>query len=303
LTSIAQPLTSPTIAPTWTTSPLHPSIEPATFTQAFFPTDTFTPPPTETLPLTLTSTPTLTPEPQWSLQGPGEVNVPILLYHHIGISPSNSEYYISPVAFEQQMNLLHAWGYQTISVELMVKAINEGAELPTKPIILTFDDGSESVYTTALPIMQRYNFTGTAYLVYNYVGAVNFLNVKEVQALYAAGWEFGSHSISHMDLVTVPGRQEKEIVESRQKLQDYLNVPFRTFAYPFGSYDADSLYYVHYAGYIAAMGLGVDTHQGWNNLFYLYRRDIHASYDLTRFISFLPWQGDLNNLPVPALVP
>ena len=279
-------------------SPLQPSIEPATVTQTFPPTDTSTPPPTETLPPTSTFTPTLTPEPQWSFQGPGDILVPILLYHHIGVSPSNSSYYVLPYEFEQQMYFLHEWGYQTISVELMIKAIKEGAELPTKPIILTFDDGSESIYTDALPIMQKYNFTGTVYLVYNYIGAPSFVTVEEIQELYAAGWEIGSHGISHIDLTKYPGRQEEEIVKSRQKLQSLLDIPILSFAYPYGTYDEDSLQYVYYAGYTGAMGLGVDMHQGKNNRYYLYRREIKGSYDLKTFASFLPWQEDVNNLPV-----
>jgi peptidoglycan/xylan/chitin deacetylase (PgdA/CDA1 family) len=288
------------IPPTWTTSPLPSSTKPATVTQTSPLTDTFTPIPSET-PLP-TFTPTISPEPQWSFQGPGDINVPILLYHHIGISPSNSEYYISPAVFEQQMRLLYEWGYQTISVELMVKAIKEGAELPTKPIILTFDDGSESVYTTALPIMQKYGFTGTAYLVYNYIGASQYMDVKEARELYAAGWEIGSHSISHVDLTTHPGRQEEEIVESRRKLQILLDVPILTYAYPYGTYDEDSVPFAIYAGYIGAVGLGVDTHQGKNNLYYLYRRDIKSSHDMLRFASFLPWQGNMSNLPVPTII-
>ena len=78
-------------------------------------------------------------------------------------------YYVSPEAFDRQMNLLYQWGYRTISVELLARAIQEGAELPPKPIILTFDDGSETTYMNALPIMQRYGFTGASYIVYNYV--------------------------------------------------------------------------------------------------------------------------------------
>ena len=114
------------------------------------------------------------------------------------------------------MYFLHEQGYQTISVELMIKAIKEGAELPSKPIILTFDDGSESMYTAALPVMEKYDFTGAAYLVYNYIGAPSFVTVEEVKELYAAGWEIGSHSISHIDLTKYPSRQENEIVKSRR---------------------------------------------------------------------------------------
>jgi len=229
--------------------------------------------------------------------------VPILLYHHIGISPSNSSYYVLPYDFKQQIYFLHAWGYQTISVELLVEAIKEGAELPPKPIILTFDDGSESIYTIALPELQKYNFTGTAYLVYNYIGAPNFINVEEAQELYAAGWEIGSHSLSHTDLTKLPDRQEEEIVESRRKLQNRLDVPILSFAYPYGAYDKDSLHYVQYAGYIAAVGLGADTHQGKNNLYYLYRREIKSTNDLQAFASFLPGQEGSNNLPVLTVIP
>ena len=201
------------------------------------------------------------------------------------------------------MYLLHEWGYQTIPVELLVKAITEGAELPQKPIILTFDDGSESVLTTAFPIMQKYNFTGTAYIVYNYIGITNYMDADQIRGLYTQGWEIGSHSISHVSLTERTDRQRDEIVDSRQKLQRNLGIPILTFAYPFGAYNADSVHYAHFAGYIAAMGLGDSVIQGSGNLFYLYRKDIVGINDLPHFAMFLPWRGDLNNLPIVTVVP
>ena len=201
------------------------------------------------------------------------------------------------------MYLLHEWGYQTISVELLVKAITQGAELPPKPIILTFDDGSETVLTTALPIMQKYGFTGTAYIVYNYISITNYMDANQIQELYTQGWEIGSHSISHVSLTERTDRQRDEIVDSRQKLHSKLGVPILTFAYPFGAYNADSVHYAHFAGYIAAMGLGDSTTQGPGNLFYLYRRDIIGLNDLQLFAASLPWRGDMNNLPIVTIVP
>ena len=79
--------------------------------------------------------------------------------------------------------------------------------------------------------------------------------------------------------------------------------PVDTFSYPFGAYDANSLYYLDFAGYIAAVGLGVDMHQGPGNIYYLYRRDIKGTYDLKRFAQFLPWQGDFENLLSMTVVP
>jgi len=237
------------------------------------------------------------------MQGPNEVIVPILLYHHVGIPQSRSPYYISPFEFERQMYLLHEWGYQTISVELLVRAIREGAELPPKPIILTFDDGGETVFTNAHPIMQKYGFTGTAYIVFNYVGISAYMDVEQIRGLYAAGWEIGSHSTSHADLTVRTDRQMEEIVESRRKLRALLDVPVLTFAYPFGAYDKDSLHYVHYAGYIAAMGLGNESLQGNKNLFYLYRMAVNGDQNLEAFALLLPWRGDMNSLPALTLVP
>ena len=281
---------------------------PATWTAS--PTETVTPSPTASPTDTLTVTPSETPSPTLTptltayLRGPGEITIPILLYHHIGISPTeDTVYYVSPDAFERQMNLLYQWGYKTISVELLARAINEGAELPPRPIILTFDDGSETIYTTALPIMQKYGFTGTAYIIYNYMWLPNYMDTDQVRALHAAGWEIGSHGLSHSGLTERPKRQADEIVESRRKLRSQLDVSILSFSYPFGAYNKDSLYYVHYAGYIAAMGLGEETVQSDKNLFYLYRQPVKGTDDLRTFASLLPWWKDMENLPALTIVP
>ncbi|HEY3473942.1 MAG TPA: polysaccharide deacetylase family protein, partial [Anaerolineales bacterium] len=246
---------TPTFVPTATFSPPPTETASPTFTisPTPFPTDTATIQPSETPSPTLTLAPSPTPEPQWIFQGPGQIVVPILLYHHIGFSlKENNIYYVSPEAFDQQMNLLYQWGYKTISVELLSRAVQGGAELPPKPILLTFDDGSETTYPTALPLMQRYGFTGSSYIVYNYVGITHHMNVDQIRALHAAGWEIGSHGLSHTELTARPERQQDEIVQSRRQLETLLGVPVLSFAYPFGAYDSDSLHYVHFAGYIAA---------------------------------------------------
>lgn len=279
---------TPTVEPTGTISPLPSPFQPATFTPTFTPTETLTPSPTSTPTFTLTPTSTVTPE--FTFQGPGDVTVPILLYHHIGYSPSDSLYYVSPDEFDRQMNLLYQWGYKTISVEQLVEAIQRGAQLPNKPILLTFDDGSETVYTDAFPVMRKYGFTGAVYIVYNFIGAGLFMDRDQIRELYAAGWEVGSHGVSHMELPPRPGKQENEIVSSRRRLESYLDVPVRSFAYPFGAYDSESLRLVKFAGYNAAMGLGDETLQGKENIFYLYRQSVTTETTLEMFASLLPWR-------------
>jgi peptidoglycan/xylan/chitin deacetylase (PgdA/CDA1 family) len=297
---------SPTVTATSTSNP-SPSATTSpypTVTPILFPIHTATLAPTETAPPTLTFTPTLTLKPQGIVQGPGQVIVPILLYHHIGYSLSDqTDYYVSPEAFDGQMNLLYQWGYQTISVELLARAINQGAELPPKPILLTFDDGSDTTYTTAQPIMQRYGFAGVSYVVYYTIGLTHYMNADQIRTLHAAGWEIGSHSLSHKDLTVPPYRQENEIVQSRRMLEAKLGVPVLSFAYPFGAYDESSVNYVHFAGYIAAMGLGKESAQGTKNLFYLYRQAVNGTDDLRTFASRLPWREEQVDLPPLTIVP
>lgn len=226
-------------------------------------------------------------------QGPGTILVPILLYHRIDASSTDSQYYVSPDKFEEQMKLLYDWGYTTITTELLVKAISEGADLPPRPIILTFDDGHLNNYTTAYPIMKKYGFTGALYIVGKYMGTPEYMNVDQIKEMAKDGWEVGSHSMSHLDLTSLDYQQQQyEIVESQKFLEDKLDMPIQTFSYPFGINDPTIINLTYSAGYIAAMGTGYTYDQGEFNLFALQRRGVNGTRDLNAFASVLPWQGD-----------
>ncbi len=262
-------------------------------------------PPTATA--TLTATPTITPtftaspipSPTWVAQGPDQVEVPILMFHHIAISPIGSRYYVPPSVFEDEIKLLHNWGYTSITTSMLVEAITKGTSLPPRPVILTFDDANEDNYTNAFPIMKKYGMTGVLYLPYDFIGTPNYLTADQVKEMAAAGWEVGSHSLSHPDLKSVDQTQLRaEIVDSRKKLQELLGMPILTFAYPFGDVGSGDVDYVKFAGYIAAMGAsGFTANQGIGNLYLLQRCEIKGSDDARSITRFLPWQGDPSFLP------
>jgi len=269
-------------------------------------TVSFTKEATATKEVTATSLPSLTPTftaspmptPTWVMFGPKHVIFPILLYHRIDISPINSQYYVEPEKFEEQMKLLHDWEYTPVTTDMLVEAIKNGIELPPRPVIITFDDGHLDNYTTAFPIMQKYGFIGVLYIVGNYMGADGYMNPAQIREMADAGWEVGSHSMNHFDLQTLDEEsQYNEIVASREKLESEIGVPVRTFAYPFGLMNDSAGSLVHEAGYVAAMGLGYTHDQGSGNLFFLQRRDIKGTYDMKQFAAFLPWQGDSVYLP------
>ena len=278
----------------------------ATVDAAPEPTATQTALPSPTITASVTSTPTITPTSTVTPiptttrvhQGPDSVIVPILLYHRIGKSPIDSQYYVLPERFEEQMKLLHDWEYTVIPLELLVAAIDEGADLPPRPVVITFDDGDISVYETAFPIMQKYGLKGVVYIVGNYMGTEGYMSAEQIKELIATGWEVGSHSRSHRDLTKLePAIQRVEIVDARKELQKSTGSPVLTFAYPFGLMNSGVGDYAHFAGYIAAMGLGFTSDQGKSNLFWLQRRDVQGKYDIKQFAGFLPWQGD------PAFMP
>jgi len=285
----AKPIPTATI--TTTVTPLPPTdAERATVTQTFTVTPTFTASPT--------------PTAAWIHQGPDTVLVPIILYHRIDTSPINSQYYVPPEKFDEEMKLLHDWGYTTITTELLIKAINEGADLPPRPILITFDDGHLNNYTTAFPIMQKYGFTGVLYIVANYMGTDQYMNADQIKEMAAAGWEVGSHSVNHLDLTSLdPERQRYEVVDSRTILEDKLGVPVLTIAYPFGISNSSVIDYAHFAGYIGGMSLGFTYDQGVSNLYTMQRRDIKGTYDVKQFAAFLPWQGDSIFLPTDTPTP
>ena len=260
------------------------------------------PPSTATATGTFTASPTLSASPiptaTWVQQGPERVIVPIILYHRIDVSPINSQYYVPPENFDRQMQLLRDWEYTTITTEMLANAIRDGASLPPRPILITFDDGNLDNYTTAFPIMQKYGLTAVVYIVGNYLGADGYMNAEQVREMADSGWEVGSHGMSHADLTKLDSQALRhEVVDSRKTLEQKIGVPVLTIAYPFGLSNGSVLDYTYFAGYIAGMGLGPTHNQTTRNLYTLQRREIKGYYDLLAFSSYLPWQGDAAFLP------
>ncbi len=253
---------------------------------------------------TPTDVPAATPTPTWVTQGPDAVKVPILLFHHIAVSPVGSRYYVPPDTFDSELKLLHDWGYTTITTSMLVQAITHGASLPPHPLLLTFDDGNEDNYTNAFPIMRKYGFTGVLYVVVQYTDTPNYLTTDQIREMADAGWEVGSHSETHRDLLGDPEALRYEIVQSRKDLENMLGVPILTFAYPFGDEAIGAADYVQFAGYIAAMGAtGYSWNQGKGNLFLLQRCEIKGSDNARSFTRFLPWIGDPSFLPTDTPSP
>ncbi len=199
------------------------------------------------------------------------------------------ETFVSPDDFHAQMQALKDWGYTPIPISLLIQAITVGAPLPDRPVVITFDDGDISIYTTAFPIMKEFGFVGVNYIVGNRLASDGFINTAQLKETIAAGWEVGSHSMTHTDLTLSPNL-DWEIFQSRVDLENALGVEVTTFAFPFGlGNESENIMNKIRAHYSAAVGLGASVDQAPGNQYYLWRRPVKYGWDAATLGSYLPW--------------
>ena len=115
----------------------------------------------------------------WNVPEPAEedrtAQVPILCYHSVVEDPAlASAYAITAEAFEAQIRALSEAGYVGVTTEELIAYVYEGAPLPDKPVLITFDDGYLDNYTLAYPILQKYNMKATIFAVGSTFGSTYY---------------------------------------------------------------------------------------------------------------------------------
>jgi len=192
------------------------------------------------------------------------VDVPILMYHRIamlhGGEPAMTvALTVDPQEFGLQMQWLKANGYQSISQQQLYDALMEGAPLPEKPVLITFDDGYRGIATLAAPIMQRVGFFGTAYVITDRIAknrktAPTWMTWGHLRLLEKQGWDIGSHTVSHRELPRLsPEAAAKQLRQSRVALEKNLGHPVQWFCYPAGRVNDAAVEAVRAAGYVLAV--------------------------------------------------
>jgi len=198
--------------------------------------------------------------------------VPILCYHRFG-KTCKSKLCISERAFAKQIEYLKNNGYHTIHLSELMEFLNYKTAIPSKSVIITLDDGYRSIYKSAYPILKRYGYTATLFIYTDFIEASgNALSWKQLRELKAAGFEIGSHSISHADLTkklpheddqTYWSRITRELRNSKEIIDRELNQDTQFFAYPYGNYNQQVLGLFSDAGY----KLGLTIRNGGNLFF------------------------------------
>lgn len=169
---------------------------------------------------------------------PPAVEVPVLMYHHIGQPighASEDQYFVPLAAFEAQMAYLATSGFNAVSLEQVLGALQGKMTLPAQPVVVTFDDANQDNYDLALPVLEKYHLSATFLIVTGWVGKAGKLTWDEIADMQRAGMHFGAHTVSHPYLPNLPlEAAAREINTSKTDLEAHLGQPVVVFAYPYG---------------------------------------------------------------------
>ena len=190
---------------------------------------------------------------------PRTVRVPILTWHRVHLfatelTKSIPDETVEPSVFSAEIAALADHGYHAISQMQLYDALFHGSPLPSKPVMITVDDGYIDDVNQILPVLKAHHMVGTFYIITGRFHEPGFLNSTEVRRLDLAGMDIGAHTRTHVPLNAIPtGEMKNQILGSRNDLQRALGHPVQWFAYPFGAFDAAVVDELRHAGFVLAV--------------------------------------------------
>ena len=195
------------------------------------------------------------------------VRVPILMYHEVTPTPVERyrKYSVTPTELASQLAWLRSHGYTSVDLDALRAALLGERLLPTRPVVITFDDGSRDCLQHAVPALLAHGFTATFFIVGGLVGATTrWLPADVGLELPTADWPIlrdaerdgmrcEAHSVTHPRLARVDDEQARdELARGRALLEQGLGHAVRHFAYPYGSNSPRTRELAREAGYLTA---------------------------------------------------
>lgn len=196
----------------------------------------------------------------------------VLVYHRIVDDEAVSRKFwhcLHVERFRRQLELLDRWGFTPITFA-DYRLFREGElNLPSKPVIITFDDGYMDTFTYAFPLLQEFGMRAVVFVLGDRRIKTNYwdrtvgfpeaplMDGRHILELHEAGFEIGAHSMSHVKLTAI--REDlawDEISRSRMLLEILLNDNVHTFSYPYGLNSAGTRRMTQNAGYLSACSVG-----------------------------------------------
>jgi peptidoglycan/xylan/chitin deacetylase (PgdA/CDA1 family) len=202
-----------------------------------------------------------------------KTGIPILMYHGI-VSNGNcigNAIHVSKGNFEQQMAWLFENKFRVITISKMLQFFQQ-KEITSKCVVLTFDDGYESLLMNATPILEKYSFSATLFLLTGAVGKKTYgdlntqnstfpendgpLNWGQLKIMEQSGWDIQSHSCNHyIHNIIKNDVLENEMRSSKEEIENNLQKTVTFYSYPCGSYNTRCLQMLKATGYEAAFSV------------------------------------------------
>lgn len=203
-------------------------------------------------------------------------NIPVLMYHYIEAPRATTTLpglYLEPNIFDNQLQEIKKNEYNVVFISEVADSLRQSRPLPKCSLALTFDDGYEDFYTKAFPLLKKYGLKGTLYVIINRLDTPGYVTRAQVKEMAESGLvEIGSHTFNHPDLRSKKMKDAIfEIRDSRVELEKISGYPVRTFAYPYGYFNADALSIAATSGYWGAVSVKPGVSQSADNLWQVKR--------------------------------
>ncbi|HKB43804.1 MAG TPA: polysaccharide deacetylase family protein [Chitinophagaceae bacterium] len=195
--------------------------------------------------------------------------IPILCYHQIrdwsASDSKRAEDYIVPVNnFREQMKFLADNGYHTILPDQLYDYLLKGITLPSRPIVISFDDTRVEQYSVARDEMNKYGFKGVYFIMTVSLGRPGYMTKDQVKQLADEGNIIGSHTWNHSNVKHYSVQDWiTQIDKPSQELEKITGKPIKYFAYPFGLWNKEAIEQLKQRGFKAAFQLSAKRDENY----------------------------------------
>jgi peptidoglycan/xylan/chitin deacetylase (PgdA/CDA1 family) len=220
---------------------------------------------------------------------PGAVVVPILLYH--SVADVQERFTVTPANFDEHARAIVASGRVALTISEFARALRGEQTLPARAVAVTFDDGYHDTLA-AVEKLRALGITSTLFVTSNRLDDAVGISTQAARAIADSGAEIGAHTVTHphLDEVSLAIAVE-EIEASKHEVEQRLELPVATFAYPHGSYDRRVRQAVIDAGFSSAAAVKNALSHEHDDPFAIARLTITADTPTSTVLAALDGRG------------
>ena len=161
---------------------------------------------------------------------------------------------VTPTEFANQLNYFKTYNYHPISMKELYDYLEKDAPLPVKPVVITFDDGYVDNYDYAYPLLKKFGYPATVFVITKFVGTNGYINWEQAKEFEENGISIESHTVNHITLSTQSNEKALfELTKSKDIIEKKLGKQVKFVAYPEGFYNKLTEKLVQEAGYRGAV--------------------------------------------------